>query len=324
MNNKDKFNIILNTVKNKVVKHSPEILLGVGIVSGIAAVGFAIRSTRDVDVVIDGLKNNLDDVKTAKETLEPEKYPIEAYRKDLVTSYATAGINLAGLYTPTIVCEAISIASLLTSFNVLSKRNAALTAAFAGVYSEYISYRERVAQRYGQEVEYELYNDISVEEIEVEKEGKDGKKKVVKEKVKKENLTEKVNSFFVGKDYCTEWEDCWDKDVNTDFIKIRLMQAEPVLNRRLASEGFIYMSDIMKTCGVKQTNASRNLAITYDPYYVAKLDENGMPIPQLHLDIYDSELTDGADKVLLVTIDGLKPFDIDSFDYNDLFKKRND
>ena len=53
-------------------KHSPEILLGAGLVSGAAATGFAIRSTMHIDTVIEQHNAMMHKIEMGRKLVENE------------------------------------------------------------------------------------------------------------------------------------------------------------------------------------------------------------------------------------------------------------
>ena len=59
---------------------------------------------------------------------------------------------------------AASIASILASHNIMKKRNVALAAAYAAVDKSFKDYRDRVIERFGEQVEKELRYNIKAQE----------------------------------------------------------------------------------------------------------------------------------------------------------------
>ena len=65
-------------------------------------------------------------------------------------------MKFAKLYAPAVMLGAASIASILASHNIMKKRNVALAAAYAAVDKSFKDYRDRVIERFGEQVEKEL------------------------------------------------------------------------------------------------------------------------------------------------------------------------
>src|SRR5262245_61182591 len=128
-------------------KHSPTILFGAGIVGVIGSTVLACRATLKMEEVLDEAKTHLN---TAK-TLEHREYSERDRQKDISLIYVQTGAHIVRLYGPAILLGGASIAALTQSHTILSKRNAALTAAYAALEKSYSEYRQRVVEKYGEE-----------------------------------------------------------------------------------------------------------------------------------------------------------------------------
>ena len=170
-------------MKFKISQKSPEILVGVGIVSTIAGVVLACKETLKVDDILDNHKETLDRIHEAAEsgkTVDGREYTDQDAKKDTTVLYFKTGVAMAKNYTPAAIFVVTGITSFLASNNVLKKRNFALAATLTAVDTAFKDYRQRVIDRFGEEVDYQLKNNIRVEEIEeteVDEKGKEKKKK---------------------------------------------------------------------------------------------------------------------------------------------------
>lgn len=319
---KNSISRFVNLTKDKVVKHSPEILLGVSIVSGVAAIAFAIKGTRDIEPVLAYADEELGKIKQCKEEKSEEEYSVSDYRKDLAIVYGVTAKNLAVIYAPSVFLEILSITTRYGSYRKLKKDLLVATAFGASIFAEFKDYRDRVIEKYGEEVDYELYNNI--QEIETVSVDEKGKTKTKKEKVCLDPKP-RSTSFFVGKDYCLNWEYSLSNSDNKDFLKLRISQAEQALNRELPKKLYVHMNRIMELCDVQPTEASRKLGIVYDPYWdpYEHLDKDGNPTSQISLRVSDPGIMDGDEAVLLVTVNGLEPIDIDSINREALYNSKN-
>ena len=136
---------MINKVKFNVVKHSPEILMGIGIAGVITSTVLACRSTLKVKDILEDKDTNMNNV---KEVLAEgrEDYTEEDARKDKTIIMTTTAIRLMKLYVPSVIIGAGSIACLLESHNVMRNRNAGLAAALAATTESFKQYRERVTK----------------------------------------------------------------------------------------------------------------------------------------------------------------------------------
>ena len=167
-------------------KKSPEILVGIGIVGAVASAVLACKATTKAGAIVEESKNSLADIREANEngvTKAGESYSAEDRRKDLAIAYVQTGVKFAKLYAPAVMIGAVSIASILASHNIMKKRNVALAAAYAAVDKSFKDYRDRVIERFGDQVEKELRYNIKAQEIEETVTDDKGKEKKVKQNV---------------------------------------------------------------------------------------------------------------------------------------------
>ena len=128
---KSNMNKALFVMKNK----SPELLIGSGIVLGIAAAVSACKATLKVEEVVDEAKMKLDKIHEAHEHGATEhglSYSEEDYQKDLVTQYTKTGVEFVKLYGPAVIMGCVSVGCILGGHRILTKRNAAITGTARG------------------------------------------------------------------------------------------------------------------------------------------------------------------------------------------------
>jgi hypothetical protein len=185
-------------------KKSPEILLGVGIVGVVVGTVLACKVTLKVDEIIKESKETLDTMKQVREKAEEneqdEVYSEVDYKRDTALVYIQTTVKIVKLYMPAIAVTGISIALIVGSHNILSKRNAAIAAAYKLVDASFKQYRERVKNEYGEEIDRKLrFGEKEVETIEWNAKGKE--KKVIKKVLGDEDLDPYSFVFSEGKIY---------------------------------------------------------------------------------------------------------------------------
>ena len=102
-------NEIINKLSNittkatfQVQKHSPEILMGVGIIGTIASTVLACKATTKVSKIIDEKNQQINNVHVCLEDNDVE-YNEDDSKKDLTIIYAQTGLKLIKLYAPAII-----------------------------------------------------------------------------------------------------------------------------------------------------------------------------------------------------------------------------
>lgn len=225
---------------------SPEILIGVGIVSAIGATVLACRATLHVEEVIDNAKFNMDtckgEVTVRANAGEEHVYNESHLKKDLTIIYVQTGVELAKLYAPAVLLGGLSITSILSGYNILNKRNVALAAAYTALEETFRDYRNRVIDRYGEEVEKQIYNNTHYEKISIT--GEDGKKK-----------KEQVEVAGPGNMYSFRFD---HKNINwnttTDYNMMYLKNQEQYANDMFNARGHIFLNEILDLLGIDRVD----------------------------------------------------------------------
>ena len=175
---------IVGKASFQLKKHSPEILVVAGVAGTVVSAIIACKATLKVNEIVEDVKHDIDDVHDAVEkgiTKAGENYSVEDSKKDLAVIYAKTGVSFAKLYAPAVILGTLSITSILASNNILRKRNVALSAAYAAVDKGFKDYRERVVERFGEQVDKELKYNIKAKKFdEVTTDPETGKEKKVK------------------------------------------------------------------------------------------------------------------------------------------------
>ena len=243
---------MINKVKFNVVKHSPEILMGIGIAGVVTSTVLACRSTLKVKDILEDKETNMNNV---KEVLAEgrEDYTEEDARKDKTIIMTTTAIRMMKLYIPSVIIGAGSIACLLQSHNVMRNRNAGLAAALAATTESFKQYRERVTAKYGDEVDKEMRYGIKKEKK--EKDGKKTKEDIVVD------CDEKELSGYAR--YFNESNINWTDDPQFNMMFLR--QNQNWANDKLISQGYLYLNDVYDALGFPKTKAGQVVGWVYDP-----------------------------------------------------------
>lgn len=252
----NKFTRGIGKVKLGAIKHSPEILLAAGIISGAATIFFAAKGTLKAGEVIDAHKEKIDQIHEAKEVASEEEYSEKDAQIDTVKTYVQTGVGFAKIYAPAIIFGAVSLTCILASHGIMRKRNVALAATLATVRTAFDEYRGRVVRDLGKEMDNHFLYD-TVEEV-VEREVTDpetGKTKKKKEKVQTPTVTSVYSRFFEGSD---DFEK--NGSANYLFIRSQLLTAQ----RHLVRDGFLFLNDVYKLLGLPLTVAGQSAGWIYD------------------------------------------------------------
>lgn len=131
-------------VRMSLSKHSPEILIGMGIAGMITTTVLAVKATPKALMLIEKKKDELE---------VDELPPVEVVKATWKC------------YVPATVSGVASIACLIGSHSVNAKRNAALATAYKVSETAFSQYREKVMETVGEKKERVVRDKISEEEV---------------------------------------------------------------------------------------------------------------------------------------------------------------
>ena len=240
-------------------KHSPEIFIAVGVVGTVASAVMACKATTKLNDILEESKEQIDAIHEApqKEELK-EKYDEDMMRKDLALVYFQTGVKVAKLYAPAVILGTLSITSIVASNNILRKRNVALAAAYATVAKGFKEYRERVVERYGEQVDYELTHNIKTKEITETVVDEKGKEKQVKKTV--EVADPNVTNDYIK--YFTRSNPYWDD--TPDYVELFLRSQQNYANDRLKVDKVLTLNDVYDSLGFQKTKAGMVVGWVFD------------------------------------------------------------
>lgn len=251
----------VKTTGFKIKKHSPEILVAAGIVGTITSAVMACKATTKAGDIVDDHHEKMEQinkvVEMAKED-ETVEYTEQDLKKDTTIVYTQTAVKFIKLYAPSVILGAASIGSILYSHKILTKRNAALAAAYATIDKGFKEYRGRVVERFGKELDKELKYNIKAKEFEEVVVDEKGKEKVEKKTV---NVAD-PNQFS---DYARFFDESCiaftkDPEANLCFLKQRQGEA----NRRLQHEGYLFLNDVYQMLGLPKTKAGQVVGWVYN------------------------------------------------------------
>lgn len=220
-------------------KHLPEILTGLGMVASVSATGLAVYETIQYD----------------NETVSLEKDKKEE-AKSIVRHFAPVA--------------AVEVGSLvLTSFGAKTYRQRinTLTNGFSALAAAFLTYRGRVAAKYGEEEEMRLY--YGIEEKTVEEKDENGKKV----KVKKNVLTD---GPIAGDPYTHIWDNRSDRfsilsgEAGLADNNMQLTSCEGYFNTILKSRrtmnhpGYVFLNEVLKYLDLPTTKAGQCVGWIFD------------------------------------------------------------
>ena len=256
----------------KLKKHSPEIMVIGGVIGGVASAVMACKATTKVDVVLENRNNKIAELNEAKNDPEfqkafEDKHGVALTEGDikkamLKINFMTA-TEFVKLYGPSVLLGSVSIASILTGHKILNKRAVALSAAFNAVNTDFKDYRNRVVERFGEDLDRELKYNIKTKEVEeTVVDPETGETKTVTKTVNEvgpacgPKVSSGTERFFM------EGNPNWYKDKfhNQSF----LIDVQNALNDRLRTRGYVFLNEAYDMLGFDRSAEGQSLGWIYD------------------------------------------------------------
>lgn len=250
----------LNRVGFKLKKHSPEILVVGGVIGVVTSGIMACKATTKLSAILDETKETVEKIEevAANPDMVSEEYTQEDAKKDKVIVYTQTTLKVAKLYAPAVIIGGLSIGAILTGSNIFRKRNMALAAAYATIDRSFKEYRNRVVERFGEDMDRELKYNIKTKEIKEQIEDENGKKKTVKKKVDVIDPNQYSEFAVMFDSGCNGWTK--DPESNKTF----LIHQQNYANERLQNKGHLFLNEVYDMLGCPRTKAGQIVGWIYD------------------------------------------------------------
>jgi len=220
-------------------KHSPEILVTLGIAGTVASTVMACKATLKVEALLKESEEKVAEVKQGLETLDRETYSEEDSMRDLTQVYAERVADLIKLYGPALLVGSISIACIASSHYILAKRGTALLAAYNLLSESYKQYRKNVELTHGKEVDQEhLFHKLTTKTVE----GANGEDTEIVTAV-----SEGAYNFIFDDRYLTY------KPYTTDNM-LFLRSQQNTANDMLFTRGHVFLNEVFDLLGMPRTD----------------------------------------------------------------------
>lgn len=244
----------------KLKKHSPEILVVGGVVGLVTSGVMACKATTKLSAILDDSKEQIElfDKVAANPEMVNEEYTVEDAEKDKKIVKVQTAVKVTKLYAPAVAIGVVSIGAIFASNNIMRKRNVALGAAYATVDRAFKDYRNRVVDRFGEELDKELRYNLKTKEVKETVEDENGKKKTVKKNIKYMDSPMPSEFAVIYDDGCAGWTK--DPEDNKFF----LIQQQRYANERLKRRGYLSLNEVYELLGFPSTKAGQVVGWLYD------------------------------------------------------------
>lgn len=223
----------------KSQKHSPTILFGAGVVGVVSTVVMASKATLKLEDILDDTNEKLEAVKT----LQHDNYSEQDRVKDRAVVYTRAVLDISKLYAPALAMGLFSIGCFSSSHRILTRRNAALGAAYAGLDKAFKEYRTRVVEEIGEEREARIYQPVEKVDV-IDDDGKKGKGH--------------ISTGVGGSPYKVLFDEAnpnWQR--HAEYNQIFIQAQQNYANDLLRARGHVFLNDVHDMLGLPRTKAGQ-------------------------------------------------------------------
>lgn len=235
--------------KAKLSDASPTILVVCGVVGFVGTVVLACMETSKASQILDEHEKDMDDIRvvSAKKASDDPEYRDDEYTekdaaRDKLIIATHTGVRLVKCYAPAIVVGSLSIACFLSSYHILRKRYLAASALAASLAEAFSAYRERVRDKYGEDVEQQLYFGTREATI-IDNDGK---------KIKTDVMQIDETGLPVYAKFFDEANRQWNKDpsLNLMFLKGQEIRANDLFHAR----GYLLLNEVYEMLDIPATD----------------------------------------------------------------------
>lgn len=243
----------------KVRKNSPEIFIVTGIVGIVTSTVMACRATTKISEISEEAIETLEKIEKAVEQ-KREDYTEEDAKRDKSITYIQTGFKYVKLYAPSVFVGGLSIACILASHSIMHKRNLGLAAAYAAVDQSYKAYRNKVKERFGEEVDKIVQYGLTDEKIEEVVTDENGKEKKIKKKILVTDDKDLGPYARIFDESSRCWED--DAEYNLNF----LIGVENAMTNKLIANRYLFLNEVYEALDIQPTKLGQTVGWVYDPH----------------------------------------------------------
>jgi hypothetical protein len=228
---------------------APKVLFVGGVAGMVGTTVLACRATLKLEETLGDIERDKHQAQQAHEMVNNPEYEGEAtysdeeYKRDLYIISIRGMAKVARLYAPALVAGGLSVAALTKSHYILKDRNLALTAAYTALDGAFTAYRERVVDRFGEEVDQELQYESELVEVVNEETGE------VESHLMVTDAPGSAYARFYDEHSSRNWSP--DPDINMLFLR----NVQNYCNDRLRSRGHLFLNEVYDELGLSHTKA---------------------------------------------------------------------
>lgn len=268
---KNKLTALIGSKGASLKRNKPHITFGVGVVGVVVAGVWACKSTLKLEDTIIEIEEDLANTRDSA-----------TKQSELAMAYVRSAMKLTRLYAPAVITGATSVSLLVNSHVELTRRNAALTAAYSSLSIAFEEYRDRVRAELGEDKEQALF--LSVEETPIVDEAGEERGVV------RTTPASPHSRFF------DEMSSQWQR--NNEHNRTFLSCQQNYFNDILQARGHLFLNEVYDNLGLPRSAAGQIVGWRY----VADGHDLGQNFVDFGIEIpYNRDFVNGPEQAVLLT-----------------------
>ena len=259
-----------------VKQASPEILIGVGLLSGVAAIFTACSKMKQTEEVHEDYEEEIEVI------MDEEEKGTKEYSFAIIKAAIKMVLRYLKIFWIPILLEILSILSIWYSHGIMVKRNADLVSAAVVLTQQLDEYRSRVREKVGVEAENDLFYNLTNKKVgETTITDENGKEKKVKifEKVVADGAEGPFDRVF-AQGTTREWKGN-NPSYNMTFLTQMVRNATNMMEGRATphSNGWITLNEVYDILGFDPVEEGFRWGwvwSSYDPKYMGTFIDFGV------------------------------------------------
>lgn len=227
-----------------------------GVFATASTVSAAVAAYKSVPT-IEEHKRKIEQLRANKDKFDD----VKEYNKAVAVVYRDTGLGLAKVFWVPAASLGFTLAGIFASDSIHRKRYITMAGMHAAVSTAFSEYRKRTRDRFGEDVERELYLNMNTEEVVTVETDRKGNEKTKLEIVKKPTMEyDATYSLFL----IEPKDKCWYYG-RPDMTMLYLNKKQEMLTQKLRSQGFLFLNDVLDALEKPLIPEGQFIGWLYDP-----------------------------------------------------------
>jgi uncharacterized protein DUF6353 len=220
----------------KLNASSPTLLVVAGVGGLVATAFLASKASRKLDPIL--IEHQARRVEVKHNLTDKGR----VQQRALLGVYVDTSAKLTKLYGPTLFVGTASVVSVLGGHKILRGRQIATMAAYSGLLEQFQSYRKRIADTLGEEVEKGIYEGARGEWLEDPNH---------KGEYKLHPVFDKDSTDHYLRPWYDETNPNWVRNAQANYLFLKGVQQH--MNIRLQIKGHVFLNEVFDALGIPRT-----------------------------------------------------------------------